>query len=113
MYDPKEWAEHANKDLYQLWNFFMVPDSFDNRRRKRGLFDVVGLEISPVTIREFNDKPSNTMEAITCGDSPDLTDVTTNEVFDEILRVTRDVSGFCAPFSCNLFSLDRLHWMHL
>ena len=99
MYAPKQWADFANGDLLQLWSSYASPDILDTKR-KRDLArrDDTGLVSHPVWRRQYNDAPSQALEAITCGDAPDLKDVTTSSVFDEILRVTRDVSGFCMPF---------------
>ena len=110
MYAPKQWADFANGDLLQLWSSYASPDILDTKR-KRDLArrDDTGLVSHPVWRRQYNDAPSQALEAITCGDAPDLKDVTTSSVFDEILRVTRDVSGFCMPFPfLSLFSAHKL-----
>lgn len=39
--------------------------------------------------------PDFTLHAITCGDSPDQRDVTTKDVFEEFVRVVKDVSPMC------------------
>lgn len=111
MYAPRSWSDYANGDLIDLWSSFSSPDLLEDRRRKRDLSTGEGVIHPTIRKRQFDDKPSNALEAISCGDSPDLTDLTTTQVFDEILRVTRDVSGFCTilPPHSNILGLHPFH----
>lgn len=98
MYNPRSWYDFANTDLMKIWSSFASPDKDNDEKKGIALGNA---EMSPVLWKrepEYNSKPSATWQAVTCGDAPDLQDVKTSQIFDEVLRVTKEVSGFCTLF---------------
>ena len=90
LYSPFKWAPFASGDFYQYYqlaeqtfgsNFTLATRSAQARpwsKRQSG--------------QDFQDY---TFQAITCGDSIDQSDVTTQSVFDEFIRVVENVSPMC------------------
>lgn len=109
MYASRSSSEYAHGDLIDLWSSFSSPDLLEDRQRRRYVPIGEGVVHPVIRKRQSDDRPSNALEAITRGASPDLAELTTSQVFDEILRVTKDVSGFCTTITSSSFKRFGLH----
>ncbi|CAE6510606.1 unnamed protein product [Rhizoctonia solani] len=111
--NPKYWAD---RPAYENWPdlaqnlkkaavVLSNPASFNATKYKRWLTtpaNIVGNQHNP-----RNQPPAITTdethmyanEAITCGDSQDARRVTTKEVFDDIIKITREVSHMFGPIA--------------
>jgi hypothetical protein len=103
LYTPHQWAGFANFTLAPLLsNLTRVSQQATSTgpgRRKRG-DDGIDLSILKRQQSSFESSPAPdyTFQAISCGDSVDPGSTTTQMVFDELVRVAKDVSGFCMPY---------------
>lgn len=93
LYTPTGWAIFSNDTMYTYWNSLVAASGISFPLASRSLSEPTSLmnrdETAPEPSLVF------TFEAITCGDSIDQSDVTTKSVFDEFVRVCREVSTFC------------------
>jgi hypothetical protein len=88
MYNPTSWGSYANDNLLATWL------SVAN-----GSFAAIFGDTENVPIEYGgNDAPfSDAQWAIECGDARDPEDgLTLRSIFDEMLRVSHEVSGYCA-----------------
>lgn len=111
LYHPDEWASFANVDASDLLGNLTQIQATGVRkgngasRRHTSLFRHFFSSVKPRQLA-VNGAPSNTMDMITCGDSVDST-TTTKQVFDELLRVTQNVSGTCEQLTHILLNRVR------
>jgi hypothetical protein len=94
MYSPKGWPKLATdlKDVQDsLATYYSGTSS-----TKRSLKLPETREIKrQATTNDTDPAPTYAIQAITCADSVDAGDTTTKMVFDELVRVTKDVSQMC------------------
>lgn len=87
MYAPKKWSALANEDLASL--FLLLYNGTISE-----MYD--GAENTPMDFDAMTAPHSDAQMAIQAGDSADPADGLTMEtVFDELLRVSHEVSGYC------------------
>ncbi|KAG9122808.1 hypothetical protein FRC07_000644 [Ceratobasidium sp. 392] len=113
MYAPTQWPELA-KNLSTIHDFIVTnmspsgnpgnSSTPDNSSRKRAINLPVSRRspLVPLTRRQSptnnsNPAPDYAFQAVTCADAIDAGNVTTQMVFDELVRVTRDVSPMFGP----------------
>ncbi|QRV92027.1 Abhydrolase domain-containing protein [Ceratobasidium sp. AG-Ba] len=85
MYSPTKWPKLA-EDILAYWNF--LTNNGTTTKRSLPLPEK----------RQTTDKaPVYSIQAITCADAMDAGNTTTKDVFDELVRVTRDVSQMFGP----------------
>lgn len=90
LYTPNTWAKFASGDFYTFY---------------QGIVQATGQKIplaprSEWALPEFKRQsgqewPDYTFQAISCGDSIDESNITTQAVFTELIRVVKDVSPMC------------------
>ena len=102
LYSPEKWAKFASGEFY---NFYR------DIARDTGSSLPPAARDPPELKRESSQNwPTYTSQAITCGDSIDWQNyITTRTVFDELIRVVRDVSPMCMWTCCNRFLLLTGH----
>lgn len=87
LYQPGEWADFATNTFLPYYEELVQASGSDLTLATRSLWTPPGLK------RQSNqDFPDYTFQAITCGDSIDQDNITTQAVFDELVRVVKDVS---------------------
>lgn len=87
LYQPSGWAAFAAGDFLQFYQAFIQASGSTLSLASRSL-----PELKRQSSQNFQDY---TFQAITCGDSIDQDNVTTQAVFDELVRVVREVSPMC------------------
>jgi hypothetical protein len=90
MYNPTSWGTYANSDLFTYW-----------LNVANGSFAAAFADSENVPIEWGGDDAPNSdaQWAIECGDARDPEEgLTLKSIFDEMLRVSHEVSGYCACF---------------
>ncbi|CAE6485194.1 unnamed protein product [Rhizoctonia solani] len=115
LYTPQNWpdlAQNLKKAAVSLSNHA----SFNATKYKRWLStpaNIVGNQHNPRNQPPAITTDENHMyasEAITCGDSQDARRVTTKEVFDHIIKITREVSHMFGPIAVLSSATYCHHW---
>ena len=86
LYRPGTWANFSSGEFYDFYQE-IVQGSGSN----------LTLATRSMSIQNW---PTYTSQAISCGDSIDESDITTRAVFDEFIRVVKDVSPMCERTCC-------------
>lgn len=116
LYHPTAWSTLANGELFETFEQIQALNSSQlagggvqgsqktNSASRRHSFLFKQLERSLLRRQDGNSTAisSNLMDAVTCGDSIDST-TTSKQVFDELLRVTQNVSGNCEYYLVVVF----------
>lgn len=90
LYNPDEWSYFSFGDFYDYYEEIVQVSGSNLTLATRSTF------APPVSKRQSDQSwPDYTFPAITCSDSIDESDVTTQAVFDELVRVVKDVSLMC------------------
>jgi hypothetical protein len=90
LYTPDQWATFAAGDFLDFYQGLVQASGSNLTLAIRSMW------APPESKRQSNqDFPDYTFHAITCGDSIDQDNVTTQSVFDELVRVVKDVSPMC------------------
>ena len=90
LYDPDQWSTFASNDFYNFYQEVMQVSGSNLTLATRSEW------VPPVLERQPDqDWQDYTFQAIVCGDSIDENNITTQAVFDELVRVVKDVSPMC------------------
>ena len=90
LYNPVQWASFASGAFYDFYQGVIQASGTNLPLSTRSTFTFPELK------RDSNqDWPDFTFQAISCGDSIDESNITTQAVFDELIRVVKDVSPMC------------------
>ena len=94
LYSPAKWATFASDTFYKYYQEIVKATGSNLTLATRS-------EWGPPELKRQSaqDWTSYTFHAISCGDSIDGGDITTQIVFDELIRVVKDVSPIC-KLSC-------------
>lgn len=96
LYTPNTWAKFASGDFYGFYQAIVKAAGSEIPLATRSTWN------PPELKRESGqDWPDYTFQAITCGDSIDQSNITTQAVFDELIRVVKDVSPMCKSLCSN------------
>jgi len=90
LYTPSTWATFASGDFYSFYQGLVQATGTDIPLATRSLWTPPELKR-----QSGQDWPDYTFQAISCGDSIDESDITSRAVFDELIRVVKDVSPMC------------------
>ena len=99
LYTPDQWADFAAGPFYEFYQDLVQASNSNISLASRSLW------APPEFKRQSTqDWPDYTFQAISCGDSIDESDITSQAVFDELIRVVKDVSPMCewSIFRCFL-----------
>ena len=90
LYTPNTWADFASGDFYDFYQQIVQLTGTDIPLATRSTW-------TPPELRRESGQnwPDYTFQAISCGDSIDESNITTRAVFDELIRVVKDVSPMC------------------
>ena len=90
LYDPDQWATFASGDFYNFYQGIVQVSGSDLTLATRS-------EWAPPMLKRQSGQfwQDYTFQAITCGDSIDQSDITTQAVFDELVRAVNNVSSMC------------------
>ena len=102
LYSPSQWASFASGYFYDFYQEVVRASNSSLSLASRSAWT------SPEFKRQSSQEwPDYTFQAISCGDSIDESNITTQAVFDELIRVVKDVSPMCkSPYFHQL--LQRL-----
>jgi len=90
LYNPSQWATFASGYFYDFYQEVVQASNSNLSLASRSTWT------PPEFKRQSGqDWPDYTFHAISCGDSIDENDITTQVVFDELIRVVKDVSPMC------------------
>ena len=89
LYQPALWASFAS-DFYESYREIVQASGSNLTLATRSVWAPPGLRRDP-----DQPPPDFTFEAITCGDSIDQSNITSQAVFTELIRVVKDVSPMC------------------
>ena len=90
LYTPDQWADFVAGPFYEFYQDLVQASDSNLTLASRSLWTLPG-----VKRQSGQDWPDYTFQAISCGDSIDESDITTQAVFDELIRVVKDVSPMC------------------
>jgi len=90
LYQPVGWATFASDTLYEYYRQTVQVTGSNLTLASRSSWGPPELKR-----QSGQDWESYSFQAITCGDSIDQSDITTRAVFDELIRVVKDVSPMC------------------
>ena len=90
LYHPAKWAAFASGTFYEFYQGIVQSTGSNLTLATRSAWGPPELKR-----QSAQDWTSYTFHAISCGDSIDGGDVTTQDVFDELIRVVKDVSPIC------------------
>ena len=90
LYQPETWANFSGK-IYEYYQDVVQASGSNLTLTTRSA------QAPPELKRQSSgqDWVDYTFQAITCGDSIDESNITTRAVFDELIRVVKDVSPMC------------------
>lgn len=90
LYTPDRWADFAAGPFYQFYQDLVQASNTNLSLASRSLW-------APPELKRQSGQswPDYTFQAISCGDSIDESDITSQAVFDELVRVVKDVSPMC------------------
>ena len=90
LYTPDQWADFAAGPFYEFYQDLVQASDSNLTLASRSLW-------APPELKRQSGQswPDYTFQAISCGDSIDESDITTQAVFDELARVVKDVSPMC------------------
>jgi len=90
LYTPDQWADFAAGPFYEFYKELIQASDSNLTLASRSLW-------APPELKRQSTQawPDYTFQAISCGDSIDESDITTQAVFDELVRVVKDVSPMC------------------
>ena len=92
LYFPSGWSTFASGGFYEFYQ------SVTNTTSSNLTLATRSMKAQPWSKRQQpsdQDFPNYSFQAISCGDSIDQSDVTTQSVFDEFIRVVENVSPMC------------------
>jgi len=84
LYQPSTWAAFSSGEFYNYYQEVV-----------QGSGSSLTLATRELKRESGQNWPDYTFQAISCGDSIDGSDITTQAVFDELIRVVKDVSPMC------------------
>lgn len=90
LYSPSQWATFASGHFHEFYQAVIQATGSDLGLATRSTWTPPELKR-----QSGQDWPDYTFHAISCGDSIDESDITTRAVFDEFIRVVKDVSPMC------------------
>jgi hypothetical protein len=90
LYSPSGWADFATNTFLPFYQQFVQASGSTLTLAIRSMWNWPNLKRQ--SSQDFEDY---TFQAITCGDSVDQDNITTQAVFDELARVVKDVSPMC------------------
>ncbi|KDN33735.1 hypothetical protein RSAG8_13166, partial [Rhizoctonia solani AG-8 WAC10335] len=101
MYQPSKWPELANQlaEINQAFQNVSSTNSTHTKRSLRAPLPVLDLGRRQSNSNGTNDDPAPdySFQGVTCADAVDAGNVTTKEVFDLLVTVTREVSPMFGP----------------
>jgi len=90
LYRPVEWATFASGNFYEFYQVIVQATGSNLTLASRSAWDPP--ELKRQSAQNWD---GYSFQAITCGDSIDQSHITTQAVFDELIRVVKDVSPMC------------------
>jgi hypothetical protein len=103
MYFPKRWPELA-KSGAEFIQFFSNASLPSNSTHKRSLatplFNIDRRQTANNGTTNDDPAPDYSFQGVTCADAADAGGVATKDVFDFLVKVTREVSPMCKFFNC-------------
>lgn len=90
LYNPDQWSTFASGDFYDFYREIVQASGSNLALSTRSEW------APPVSKRQSGQVwPDYTFQAITCGDSINQSDIATQVVFDELVRVVQNISPMC------------------
>ena len=96
LYNPSQWATFASGVFYNFYQEVVQATGSNLSLATRSVW-------TPSEFKRQSGQywPDYTFHAISCGDSIDESNITTQVVFDEFIRVVKDVSPMCKSPYCD------------
>ena len=92
LYFPFQWASFASGEFYEFYQATTQTTGSNLTLATRSMQERPWSKRQQPSDQDF---PNYSFQAISCGDSIDQSDVTTQSVFDEFIRVVENVSPMC------------------
>ena len=102
LYTPAQWATFATDTFFDFYQQLVKASGSNLALATRSTWALPELK------RDSDQSwPDFTFHAIACGDSIDESNVTSQAVFNEFIRVVKDVSPMCESSYCDQYSFQH------
>lgn len=115
MYNPRKWpllARYLNDTTTNLDEALSTPLELVDNDSSSTPDSLTPPGSPPITVYDAllakRPAPDYSFQGITCGDAVDVANVTTKDVFDSLVGITRNISPMCTP-PLLIHSLRYLH----